>query len=253
MVSVSRAHPLRRAGRPVPRLLLALAAVAVGPGSGSARAAVPTIPLDDIREGMTGYGLTVFHGTRVDTFGVRVLGVQRHARVAGNVILVEVSGPGLAESAIPQGMSGSPVYLDGRFAGAVAFSWEGALRPIGGLTPAAEMLALPAEPLATPPEQLGAGCDLPALLDPLGRGRYLAARLAGRGDRPVAPRAEPGLSGRAAWPSPALLAARLLPGLAEAGGIGAPGLSALLPGWHCRALGSAPVGMGTARASRTTR
>jgi hypothetical protein len=248
MVSVSRAHPLRRVGRPVPRLLLVLAAVGAGLGGESARAAVPTIPLDDIREGMTGYGLTVFHGTRVDTFGVRVLGVQRHARVAGNVILVEVSGPGLAESAIPQGMSGSPVYLDGRFAGAVAFSWEGALRPIGGLTPAAEMLALPAEPLAAPPEQLGAGSDLPALLDPFGRGRDLAARLAGRGDRAAAPRprSESGWLGGTAWPSPALLAARLLPGLTETGGTGAPGLCALLPGWHCRALGSAAVGTGAA-------
>ncbi len=246
MVSIFRAHPLRRVGRPVPRLLLALAAVGAGFGGRAAGAAVPTIPLDDIHEGMTGYGLTVFHGTRIDTFGVRVLGVQRHARVAGNVILVEVSGPGLAESAIAQGMSGSPVYLDGRFAGAVAFSWEGALRPIGGLTPAAEMLALPAEPLAASPEQLGAGCDLPALLDPLGRGRDLAACLAGRGDRAAVPGAEPGWSGGTAWPSPALLAARLLPGLTETGGTGVPGLAALLPGWHCRALGSSPAGGGAA-------
>jgi len=246
MVSASRARPLRRAGRPVPRLLLGLAVVAAGFAAGTARAAVPTIPLDEIREGMTGYGLTVFHGTRVDTFGVRVLGVQRHARVAGDVILVEVSGPGLAEAAIPQGMSGSPVYLDGRFAGAVAFSWEGALRPIGGLTPAAEMLALPSEPLAAGVEQLGAGCDLPALLDPLGRGRELAALLAGRGESVVAPRPEPAAPDGGGWPAPELLAARLLPRLMTGEGAVGPGLAALLPGWHCRAVGAAAGGAGAA-------
>jgi len=64
-------------------------------------------------------------------------------RAAGSLLLIEVSGHGLEESSIAQGMSGSPIYLDGRFAGALAFGWGGALRPIAGVTPAAEMLALP--------------------------------------------------------------------------------------------------------------
>jgi hypothetical protein len=161
---------------------------------------------------MTGYGLTVFHGSRVDTFGVQVLGVQRHARTAGNIILVELSGHDLEKTAIPRGMSGSPVFLDGRFAGAVAFGWSGALRPIVGLTPAEEMMALPAQreslagsrardlsaPAAptSPADQTSRPVDLagttesalypasPALpmslhllLDPERRGRTLAARV----------------------------------------------------------------------------
>ena len=86
-----------------------VAARARGPVSPAIIAAAPAapvrvsfLPFDEVREGMTGYGLTVFHGTRIDTFGVRVIGVQKHARVAGGVIIVEVSGHGLEVSAIPQ-------------------------------------------------------------------------------------------------------------------------------------------------------
>lgn len=104
------------------------------------------IPLDEISPGMTGYGLTVFEGTRIDTFGVVVVGVQPNVRADGSLLMIEVSGHGLEVSNIAQGMSGSPIYLDGKFAGALAFGWGGALRPIAGVTPAAEMLSLPTVP-----------------------------------------------------------------------------------------------------------
>jgi len=106
------------------------------------------IPLAEITPGMTGYGLTVFQGSTIDTFGVRVVGVQDNVRADGSLLIVEVSGHGLELSSIAQGMSGSPIYLDGRFAGALAFGWGGALKPIAGVTPAAEMLALPTMPAA---------------------------------------------------------------------------------------------------------
>ncbi len=113
-------------------------------GIGHAAEPVPDhIPLAEILPGMTGFGLTVFSGTVVDTFGVTVIGVQKNVRAAGSLLLIEVSGHDLETSSIAQGMSGSPIYLDGRFAGALAFGWGGALRPIAGVTPAAEMLALP--------------------------------------------------------------------------------------------------------------
>ncbi len=116
---------------------------------GSCAAADPNreyIPLDEITHGMTGYGLTVFQGSTIDTFGVRVVGVQDNIRADGSLLIVEISGHGLELSSIAQGMSGSPIYLDGRFAGALAFGWGGALKPIAGVTPAAEMLALPTHP-----------------------------------------------------------------------------------------------------------
>ncbi len=140
----------------------------------SGRAAVrPTepdrdfIPLAEIVPGMTGYGLTVFEGARIDTFGVRVVGLLENVRADGTLLMVEVSGHGLELSNIAQGMSGSPVYLDGRFAGALAFGWSGALKPIAGVTPAEEILALPTYSAAVP----GAGPrslppDLRSLLTP---------------------------------------------------------------------------------------
>ncbi len=123
-----------------PLFVLAPALLAAAPAAGREPAA---IPLAEIRPGMTGYGLTVFEGSRVDTFGVTVVGIQHNPRVAGSLLLIEVAGHGLELSSIAQGMSGSPIYLDGRFAGALAFGWEGALRPLAGVTPAEDMLALP--------------------------------------------------------------------------------------------------------------
>ncbi len=104
------------------------------------------IALEEIHRGMKGYGLTVFAGTTIDTFGVEVIGVQAKSRVDGSLIIIEVSGHGLEQSSIAQGMSGSPIYIEGRFAGALAFGWSGALRPIAGVTPAQDILGLPVEP-----------------------------------------------------------------------------------------------------------
>jgi hypothetical protein len=141
------------------RAALALALLTLLNAWGSAGAGEPVrdhIPLAEIEPGMTGYGLTVFRGVTVDTFGVKVIGVQEKVRAAGSLLLIEVSGHDLETSSIAQGMSGSPIYLNGRFAGALAFGWGGALRPIAGVTPAAEMLALPTDipPTARPRQAL---------------------------------------------------------------------------------------------------
>lgn len=201
----------------------ALVLGALVPAAASAVAAPyagAVLPVAEVREGMEGYGLTVFHGSRIDTFGVRVLGVQRGARPAGSIILAELSGHGLEATAIPQGMSGSPVFLEGKLAGAVAFGWSGALKPIAGLTPAEEILALP-QPDGAAAAGLradAAGPDPLALLDPAGHSREMAARILG----PEADAMPAAVHGGAAdrepgrrWPEPAELAARLL---REAGG-----------------------------------
>ena len=137
----------RIAGR---RLLTACLMVMFIPAAGlSAEPAADFISLSELSPGMTGYGLTVFEGSRVDTFGVRVVGIQENVRADGSFLLVEISGHGLEISSIAQGMSGSPVYFEGRFAGALAFGWGGAVKPIAGVTPAEEMLALPTRPSAS--------------------------------------------------------------------------------------------------------
>ncbi len=112
----------------------------------SVNLAADFIPLAEINRGMKGYGLTVFEGVRIDTFAVEVIGVQKKSRVDGSLIIIELSGHGLEQTSIAQGMSGSPIYIDGRFAGALAFGWSGALRPIAGVTPARDILGLPVNP-----------------------------------------------------------------------------------------------------------
>ncbi|MFH1680491.1 MAG: SpoIVB peptidase S55 domain-containing protein [Candidatus Eisenbacteria bacterium] len=109
---------------------------------GIAGAAEPEafFPLDAVERGMRGYGLTVFEGTRIDTFQVEIIDVMRGRGGSGNVILARLSGLGIESSGVAQGMSGSPVYLNGRLAGAVAFAYTFAKEPIGGITPIEEML-----------------------------------------------------------------------------------------------------------------
>ena len=106
-------------------------------------AATPRMPLDEVRPGMRGVGLTVFDGTRREEFGVEVLGVLRN--VMGprrNVIVARLSGGPLAETGVIQGMSGSPVYIDERLVGAVSYALGSFPRePIAGITPIGEMAA----------------------------------------------------------------------------------------------------------------
>jgi hypothetical protein len=124
-------------------------------GGGAAKAApagpTRTIGLDEIRPGMTGYGLTVFRGTRPERFDVKVISVLRHFLPKQDLILVESDDARLKHMGIVAGMSGSPVYLhtDGgdRLAGALAYGWHFAKDPIAGVTPIANMLAEVQRPL----------------------------------------------------------------------------------------------------------
>jgi len=77
---------------------------------------------DSLERGVHGYGLTVMEGTRIDTFGVEILGWERNGALPGrDQILVRLAGLGLEETGVPGGMSGSPVYVEDRLVGAVAW------------------------------------------------------------------------------------------------------------------------------------
>ena len=97
---------------------------------------------------MTGQGLTVVRGATPQPFAVEVLGVLEDGIGAGrDMIIIEVSDlPGRevisAGGGIWAGMSGSPVYINGQLLGAVAYGFSAAPSPIGGVTPAADMLDL---------------------------------------------------------------------------------------------------------------
>ena len=104
----------------------------------------PIIPFDEIRPGMTGTGRTVFEGTTISEFQVEIIGVLPRIGPGRNMILARCSGGPLEETGILAGMSGSPVYIDGRLAGALAYGWGFSREPIAGITPIEEMLAMTA-------------------------------------------------------------------------------------------------------------
>jgi hypothetical protein len=104
------------------------------------------IPLEQIHEGMRGTAFTVFQGTKPEPMDVEVLGVLRNMNGAkGDIILVRLHGAKPEYTGVVAGMSGSPVYFDGKLAGAIAFRiGEFSKEPIAGVTPIERMLEIDA-------------------------------------------------------------------------------------------------------------
>ncbi len=100
-----------------------------------------TFPVDELKAGMVGIGRTVFEGDRLDEFKVHILGVLRNViGTRRNLILARLEGGPLANTGVIAGMSGSPVYIDGRLVGAVSYSLgQFSKEPIAGITPIDEM------------------------------------------------------------------------------------------------------------------
>src|SRR5439155_19588868 len=105
------------------------------------------MPLSEVRAGMKGYGLTVFQGTKPERFDVRVISVLHNFLPKQDIILVQSDDPRLLHSGIVAGMSGSPLYIENRLAGALAYGWHFAKDPIAGVTPIESMLAELKRPL----------------------------------------------------------------------------------------------------------
>lgn len=98
-------------------------------------------PLKDVRPGLKGVGRTIFQGNKVQEFQVEFLGVLKNFLAPKHdVILARLSGGPLAETGVIAGMSGSPVYVDGKLVGAVALAFPFAKEAITGITPIQEML-----------------------------------------------------------------------------------------------------------------
>ncbi len=99
------------------------------------------IDVSEIKEGMKGYGLTVFKGTRPERFDVEVIGVLHNFLPSQDLILVKTPHERLNVTKNVQGMSGSPIFLDGRIAGAYAYSWAlFPTEPVAGVTPIKPMV-----------------------------------------------------------------------------------------------------------------
>lgn len=109
------------------------------------------MPLSEVRAGMRGYGLTVFRGTRPERFNVEVIDVLHNFRPHMDLILIRPDHPILDHAGIVGGMSGSPIFLDGRMAGAYAYGWEFGRDPVAGVTPIEAMLNVMNRPRRQPP------------------------------------------------------------------------------------------------------
>src|SRR6478752_10118498 len=127
--------------------VLSLLTVAISlPTILTAQSSQPTIPIGKIHAGMRGVAYTVFEGVKPESMDVEVLGVLHNVNgPKGDIILVRLHGPKVEYTGVVAGMSGSPVYLDGKLAGALAFRiGEFSKEPIAGVTPIAEMLEISA-------------------------------------------------------------------------------------------------------------
>ena len=125
-------------------LALCLATALAGPSPAAAPPeSAPTISVDALRPGMRGYGETVFAGSSPERFDVEVLGVLRDIAPGTDYVLVRLSGHGLERDGVVAGMSGSPVWIDGKLVGAVAFGWPFATEAIAGVTPIGAMRRIP--------------------------------------------------------------------------------------------------------------
>src|SRR5437867_2745376 len=108
----------------------------------AAAAAAETMPLAQIQKGMRGYGVTVFEGNRLEKFDVEILGVLHNIGPGQDLILAKVDSPVVQRAGVIAGMSGSPIYIDGKVIGALAYSWQFDKEPIARITPMQEMLAI---------------------------------------------------------------------------------------------------------------
>jgi hypothetical protein len=136
---------------------------------------VALFPLEDLRPGMKGTARTVFSGTETQEFGVEILGViPGYPGPRQSAIIARLSGANVEKTGVFAGMSGSPVYIDGKIVGAIAFSFPFAKEPIAGITPIKQMIDLfnkgsetdnqkPKEPRAVSFAQLAASDWKPSL------------------------------------------------------------------------------------------
>ncbi|MGO9640823.1 MAG: hypothetical protein ACLP1Y_05915 [Candidatus Acidiferrales bacterium] len=137
---------LRLASVVVPFALLLALAAPVRAADGT-----PEIfPLDQVKPGMTGTGQTIFAGDQIESFDFVVIGVMPNLIGPGqSIILVQLKGAKVEHTGVAAGMSGSPVYIDGKLLGAVSLKLGlFAKEPLAGVTPIEEMLSLPSTPPA---------------------------------------------------------------------------------------------------------
>lgn len=143
-----------------------LAAVALACSLSTSVGAQEFFPLEAVEPGLRGVGRTVFSGEKIEEFGVEILGVLENVGPKQSIILARLSGGPLEKTGVIAGMSGSPVYIDSKLLGAVAFAFPFATEAIAGIRPIRDMVEpVPVlEPRAAAPLALA---ELRARAEPL--------------------------------------------------------------------------------------
>ncbi len=122
--------------------LLLMICVFAAAGEGT----IPILPLDQVKAGMKGTGKSVFEGSRIEEFEVEIIGVLKNIEPKKSLILAKLKGGILGDTGVISGMSGSPVYVDGKLIGAIAYSVGTFVKePIAGITPIADMISVSEE------------------------------------------------------------------------------------------------------------
>jgi hypothetical protein len=99
------------------------------------------MPVDQVKPGMKGYGMSVFQGTKPERFEVEILGtLDGFQNPRQSIIIARLSGPLVERTSVFAGMSGSPVYIDGKLVGAVAYAFPFEKEPIAGIQPIRNMI-----------------------------------------------------------------------------------------------------------------
>ena len=133
--SVALIHRIFPLDLPFATLVLGLSLLAVAP-----LRADDILPFSELKVGMKGEGRSVFQGNEISRFNAEVIGLMENIAPKRNLILVRLSGNPVDRTGVQEGMSGSPIYVDGRVIGAVAYSWAFSKEAIAGVTPIEEML-----------------------------------------------------------------------------------------------------------------
>ena len=163
-------RPPATPGSPVPS-----ASTPVGSGLPSDRPA-EILPVEKVTPGMKGYGFSDLGGGRgIQRFEVEMIGVLKRFAPKQDLILAKVSGAGLEHSGIIAGMSGSPIYVDGKLVGALAYGWPFSKDPICGITPIQSMLDIRHAPPAPPVPIAGAAVSAGELISSFAERRFTGA------------------------------------------------------------------------------
>jgi hypothetical protein len=124
---------------------LFLVLLIIHPGFGQVKGTASIMTVDQVKVGMKGIGKSVFEEKKIEEFDVEILGVLHNFKPKKNLILAKLKGKTLDKAGLAEGMSGSPVYIDGKLIGAIAYGFPFAKEAIAGITPIAEMLPISEE------------------------------------------------------------------------------------------------------------